>query len=138
MLHDVPLELFWFLELESEVQKQQGWNDTQAQRDSPDSAQMIFGADDHEKIWDECANDETPVNHDICEQNEPSVSRSSLQVTSGLGAGNRPSRILSSNPNTHEETVGGQGSEHALYVAPRSICSSTESCEDKEDDGGDE
>lgn len=64
-----------------------------------------------EKMTYECTNNKTPVDRNIGEHHKPSISRASLGFSRCLSSSNTSSRVLSSDANTEEETIGSQSSE---------------------------
>lgn len=99
---------------------------------------MLVRADDNHQVWDESSHDKTDVDHRVGKDDKPSVSRSRLQFTSGLGAGDRSSGVLSSDTDPNEESVGSETGEHAGGTAMETVCAGTECRKDDEDNGGEQ
>lgn len=119
MLHGLLVELIGLLESETEDEEDEGENDADSERSAPDGAEAAvvsssgndvyrfearcqFGdsqMDEQQKegtrlTRDKCANDETPVNHGVGEENKPAVAGALLELAARLGAANTASRIF--------------------------------------------
>ena len=129
--------LFWFLELDSQVQQAERRYHAETKADTPRSSQVVLtgGKDDDHRH--QRRDHETHVDGEVRGEDEPPVSVTSLQFSSRLCACHRASRVLSSNSNTEEETICGECGEHATGGAS-TIRAGSEGCEDNEDDGRDE
>ena len=86
MLHAFLLELFRFVELVSEGEKHDRGDGTQGKRDSPDGAEVVLGENLDQDIWDESTKDKSTVNHDVGEDDEPSVPAATLHLAGGFTA----------------------------------------------------
>lgn len=84
------------------------------------------------------SNHETKVNLHVREHNEPPIPRSGFKLASALGASDTTSWVFSSDADSKEETVGGEGGKETANAAAGTIRASTEGGEKEDDDGGDE
>lgn len=94
VLHRLAIELFWLVELQSEIDQTERWDDAQAKADPPRRAQMAVGAGQDHNHGHQARGDEADVDLDVCEHDEPSVSMSFLQLPGAFGAGDTSSRIF--------------------------------------------
>ena len=94
VLHRFTVELLGLLELNSQIQQAERWNYSQAQGYSPYRAQVALGEYQNQYHRDKASRDESQIDLDIGEHDEPSIPVSGFELASTLGAGDTTSWVL--------------------------------------------
>ena len=92
--HRFTFELFRLVELDSQPQEAQRWNDAESETNAPSCTKVVFGSDQNEDHGHEGCYDESDVDLNVGEHDEPSVTMASLQFTGALGASHTSSGIF--------------------------------------------
>lgn len=96
---------------------------------------MLLGTDDDHQVGDESASNKAPIYHHVGEDDEPTVTSSGFQFTGRFSTGDRTGWIFTSNTNSNEKSIGGEGGEETLRRASSTIGSCCERSEDGKNDG---
>lgn len=83
---------FGLLKFDAKIDKRQGWNDRQTQADSPCRTEMSLSARNGNDHGCQRRENETCVNHEVREEDEPSIAMTLLELASRLGTCDRSRR----------------------------------------------
>jgi hypothetical protein len=99
---------------------------------------VVFCGSKNNDIWDKGADHEAPIDHHVCEHDEPAVSGTTLKLSRRFTTCHRTRRVFPSNTNSNEKAVCGQSCKHALKTAMVPVRTSCKGGEDNQDHGGEE
>ncbi len=113
LCHFLAVVLLWFLQLRAEREEDDRRDDCDAQTDTPCGSQVSLRCNQDNDHRNQCANCEAHVDHKICGEDEPSVAVPGLEFCGSFRGGDTAGGIFSSNSNTDQKTVCGEGCKHA-------------------------
>lgn len=83
-VHPFPVELLRFLQLQPQVEQAEGRDDTQTQSHTPRSTEVVLSEDQNQDHGDQVRDDETGVDLEVGEHDEPAVAMALLELAGAL------------------------------------------------------
>lgn len=132
-MHALAVKFLGLVQFESEIEQAQWRDDAETQGHAPSRAQVVLSENQDQDHGRQSRSNETEIDLQIGEHNEPAVPVALFQFAAALGCGNRPGGILSSNTNAQEEAIGGKGSEKTVRASMVTVRGGTQDREQDED-----
>jgi hypothetical protein len=132
-VHALTVKFLGLVQFESEIEQAQWRDDAETQGHTPGRTQVVLGENQDQDHGRQSRSNETEIDLQIGEHDEPAVPVALFQFAAALGCGNRPGGILSSNTNTQEEAIGGKGSEKTVSASIVTVRGGAQDREQDED-----
>lgn len=97
--HAVLFRLLWLVKTEPQEEQREWRDDAEAETDAPVDAEAVLAEDPQEQERDEGTDHEADVNHQVCEEDEPAVTRALLDLACCLSGRDRAGGVLAADTN---------------------------------------